>query len=446
MSDIPSYQYLGNSLLSINDQFQQLNISTCNLLYSSSNWSSLSETLNNISDRLNETFSVVSEISGRWKSSSDIVANLSKYWLQPIMVVYPTSFNVAVDVETVATWINAQNLYSLNPINFYEDQLIRVECITKNYNSQSLVGQAYFKKLLSTGVVSGSAASIDQILVQRDEKVSEYGVANHQVQNYLSLKNQIDLIISAINSRTSKYKIAAITDVAGLREIKNYITFSSIRGTFSSTEWSSISQIDLKQLYSLIDQFKTIDRIFAPLEIIVSEISEEDLLYFDIGNVYNNIVHALYFKRVGTSWVYWPDPLIDICLANNCVPCNDLIDVNGQYTVDRSCPNQASYLLIRCPENAVDDFPVPTLSSMITGNSIFSEYQGQFVDLNIGGDIAKYYISVADTISYPASSYLLPGTYTFIGESDYQSCISYGIEPLNISTPQIVDILSELFS
>jgi hypothetical protein len=340
------------------------------------------------------------------------------------MVVYPSTFNVLVDVETVTTWINAQNLYSLNPINFYEDQLLRVECITKNYNSPSLVGQAYFNQLLSTGVVSGSATSIEHIIAQRDEIAAEYNVANHQVQNYLSLKNQIDLLISAINSRTSKYKIAAITDVAGVRAIKDYITFISIHGTFSSTEWSSFSQIDLKQIYSLLDQFKTIDRIFAPLEIIVEPISDADLLYFDIGNVYNNIVHALYFKRVGTSWVYWPDPLIDICLANNCVPCNDLIDVNGQYSVDRSCPNQASYLLIRCPDNAVDDFPVPTLSSMITGNSIFGEYQGQFVDLDIGGDIAKYYISVVDTISYPASSYLLPGTYTFIGESTIQSCLS----------------------
>lgn len=445
MADLPAYQYLGNTLVTINDQFQQLNISTCNMLYSSVDWTSYTTTLNTMADRLNSMFTFVSNASAGWKSSSDMIANLHKYWMQPIMIMYPSTFNVTVDLETVSNWINAQTAYTLNPINFYEDQLLRVECLTKNYNTDiGLSGSRLYSDLFSTGVVAGSSSSIDKILERQEELSTEYNIPVHEVQSYLSLNNQIDLLVASVNSRILKYPdVDAIEGVAGLRSISSYIKFD---GEFISNEWSNFSQNDLSQIYSLIDQFKTIDKIYAPLEIKVAAITSTDLLYFKSKNVWNNITHAFYFKRVDTSWVYWPDPFIDVCLNNNCNPCVDLIDINGQYTEDRDCPAQGLYVLIQCPASAVEQFPTPTLSALVTGNSIFTSYQGGFVDLNIAGNIGKYYVSSDYTNNYPASSYLLPGSYIFVGESDHQSCVPYDMGPLNISTPEVVDILSELFA
>lgn len=441
-------EFLGNTQEIFNQNFQEFNTHTCNLLYSATNlWNDFRTDFAQLSSPMVAAFNAVSTTSAFWKSSSDLVSNLQKYWLQPIMIVYPDSFDMVVDVETVQTKLNSQINYSIDPTNYYDEQLLRVECMVRNFNPTFLDNTIAYSDLYRLNQNNLSAVNIDQILSEQNRIATSKNTTVNNLTDYMSYKNKINSLIPYANAVLKKNvtQSVKIENIDELRGLSNSIEFDKI---FYSTELINFSQRDLSQLYCLFDQFKLIDIKYRPLAVIGDTLTTNEIMYFDGKNIFNSIVHALYFKKVNNRWVYWPDKFIDICRNLSCKPCNDIIDINAQYG-DRSCPGRALFSLTPCVGDEL--VPVPSSNDLITGNQRFAEHVGFFVDLRRGDVIIKYYVNSlqGSSLNYPSSSFLLPGTYELLQQSAYQTCSDfpvYDMGPLNISPPQIVDILSELFA
>ena len=192
INTIPSYEYLGNSLELINSNFQELNIDICNMSYSANSfWNPFFDQYNQIKNELDNTYNVVAAASASWRSASDMITNLKKYWLQPINIVYPESFDVIVDVETVTNWANR----NISPQSFYEDQLLRVECLTRNYNKTQLEDSRYYPLLNTSQILNPSALNIDQIQGIQDALATKYNTNVDDASYFFSYKNQIELFI-----------------------------------------------------------------------------------------------------------------------------------------------------------------------------------------------------------------------------------------------------------
>jgi hypothetical protein len=118
---------IGDSLSSINYNFNALDVYTCNFEYSANNiW--------------NNIFNEFKANSGCWNQTYTTVSNLSSAWLKPISLIYPFPFESSTNIiSEVSNWINetlpvfsgtcynfivGQELYIFTPLYQYINQIL----------------------------------------------------------------------------------------------------------------------------------------------------------------------------------------------------------------------------------------------------------------------------------------------------------------------------------
>ena len=105
---IKDYENIGDSLSSINYNFNALDVYTCNFEYSANNiWNQMYNTFSNNSATWNSYINTVTTTSAAWNDTYTVVSQLSSIWLKPISLIYPYPFadntNIAGDISV---WLN----------------------------------------------------------------------------------------------------------------------------------------------------------------------------------------------------------------------------------------------------------------------------------------------------------------------------------------------------
>jgi hypothetical protein len=110
---IKDYESIGDSLSSINYNFNALDIYTCNFEYSAANlWNSIYNQFSENSANWVSTMNLVKTNSGCWTDTYNSVRTLSSNWLKPISLIYPYTADFNIDGATndiigvVSNWIN----------------------------------------------------------------------------------------------------------------------------------------------------------------------------------------------------------------------------------------------------------------------------------------------------------------------------------------------------
>lgn len=99
----------GNSLSSINYNFQSLDTAMCSFENRvTANWNPAFTVFSENSALWLNAITVMSENSGCWNLATDTVSELSAFWLKPITIIYPYPFPEAgsTSINTIGLWLN----------------------------------------------------------------------------------------------------------------------------------------------------------------------------------------------------------------------------------------------------------------------------------------------------------------------------------------------------
>jgi hypothetical protein len=195
---IKDYESVGDSLSSINYNFNALDIYTCNFEYSASSlWNSIYNQFSENSANWVSTMNLVKTNSGCWTDTYNSVRTLSSVWLKPISLIYPYASEFNIDgatndlISVVTNWINetlpvfsgtcfnfivGQELYIFTPLYSELNRVLSQSKITgkksvKVRYSCSCIGKGT-QVGYTNGTVDCGAQTLDVQL--RDRYVSEF--------------------------------------------------------------------------------------------------------------------------------------------------------------------------------------------------------------------------------------------------------------------------------
>lgn len=100
---------IGNAISSINLNFRNLDIATCNLETSANDYYNVMySTFANLSASFSSLVETVQTKSACWQDSYTQVNELSSFWLKPISIIYPFPFEGTEEntTETITAWLN----------------------------------------------------------------------------------------------------------------------------------------------------------------------------------------------------------------------------------------------------------------------------------------------------------------------------------------------------
>ena len=195
---IKDYESVGDSLSSINYNFNALDIYTCNFEYSASSlWNSIYNQFSENSANWVSTMNLVKTNSGCWTDTYNSVRTLSSVWLKPISLIYPyaAQFNINGStndlISVVTNWINetlpvfsgtcfnfivGQELYIFTPLYSEMNRVLSQSKITGKKSVKVRYSCSCIGKGTQVGFVNGTVDCGAQTLDAQlpDRYVSEF--------------------------------------------------------------------------------------------------------------------------------------------------------------------------------------------------------------------------------------------------------------------------------
>jgi hypothetical protein len=205
---IKDYESIGDSLSSINYNFNALDVYTCNFEYSAANlWNSIYNQFSVNSANWLNTMNVVKTNSGCWTDTYNSVKTLSSVWMKPISLIYPYTFGINGDtsdvIADVTNWVNdtlpvfsgtcfnfivGQELYIFTPM--YEE-INRVLSQTKTTGVKQVRAVAYFNC-----IGKGRRTAIARTTVDCGSQTLTVQIPDQYVKEFVGLKFIVDDSIS----------------------------------------------------------------------------------------------------------------------------------------------------------------------------------------------------------------------------------------------------------
>lgn len=144
---IATCESIGSSLPAIQFNFSNLDAHTCNLETSARElWNPIYSLISSSSSRWVAAYNVVQSMSAAWNSAYTTVASYSAAWIEPISVIYSSTFNEGeIDTNIIKAWADENfpittpgQLNTCSDINFAPGQKMWVFCGTLAAATQSL--------------------------------------------------------------------------------------------------------------------------------------------------------------------------------------------------------------------------------------------------------------------------------------------------------------------
>lgn len=326
--ELHEYSPIGNTLEDMNRNFHLMNNRVCVLQETMQKWQNFADTVNTLKPKLNSQVSFLNQNAQRYTDMANIVFNAHEFWKEPITIIYSEGFAVAGNFIEAQKWLN-----STFPANqFIDNQRIRLEFLIKTYDP--LIMNNYPINELSYSSLTSIANS--------------YGFKIKDIIDYISVSNQCQTIINAINGIFTRMKKPdlILDSPEKIQLIYSDIVFKN--GIFTTTLLSDFADIDIQLIYCLFDQYFT---LFLPKKTSLIDISTtipaDILTRFDNKLIYTNFVYHFTFIKNGSTWKYIPNALESIPQITNCNSCYNYIDLDKIYKT-RNCNYRAVYELIEC--------------------------------------------------------------------------------------------------
>lgn len=333
MKTLSKYEYLGNSLVKINENFNEMNVRVDNLYSEKQKWDGFFTLIQSISSNIQHFVNTIPGLTGNWKETSDLVYNVKGFWEEPILVVYPKTFNMVGNYLEVQTFLNEN--FSCD--NFSPTQLLKCDFLCKNYNPDKFQLTPYIGEKRPT----------------LEAYAKQYSVTIEEVYSYLSYLNQIKSVTNVLNSLFLKVsqRDLVVADWRDVQQYENYVSYDYTKNEFFSTE-VDMEQYDLKFFYSYIVQYKS---IYTKLNNYISKkidtIPQFILDQFTNRSIEVFIGGTFYFKNINNSWELFPYYGNEYCAGSYCFDCYSSINVNDLYNYEKPCYNSFEYLLDECYGN-----------------------------------------------------------------------------------------------
>lgn len=205
---IKDFENIGDSLSSINYNFNVLDVYTCNFEFSANNlWNSIYNLFNANSATWVDAINTVQSNSSCWDDTYTTVSELSSAWLKPISLIYPYPFESDDDssiITEITTWLNntlpviasgcfnfivGQELYVFTPLY---SEINRILSQTKNIGSKAVVVKTVCscigrgtRTINKTVTVDCGSSNID--LVVPDRHISNFSGLRYVINPNTSL-------------------------------------------------------------------------------------------------------------------------------------------------------------------------------------------------------------------------------------------------------------------
>ena len=196
---IPDTGNIGDSLSSINYNFETLDVYTCNFEFSASNiWNNIYTIVNDNSANWVDAMTTFSSNSGCWDETYTTVKNLSGMWLKPISLIYPYPFNIEGSEEQIineiTTWVNQSlPVNSQTCVNFIVGQELFIftpqySQINKIFSQEKTTGTKTVQVSFNTYVIGRSFTSIKNVNVDCGSQRLDIEISDQFVSNFTALK------------------------------------------------------------------------------------------------------------------------------------------------------------------------------------------------------------------------------------------------------------------
>lgn len=331
IKNIPEYDYIGNSLETINSNWQELNIRLDKLYSDVPKWNDFVTTFENISSKIQSTKNTVENTSADWKYSSDIVFNMQGYWEEPVMICYEKVFNCIANYLEIQTWLNEKFPANTFPVN----QNIICEYACTNYAVESIEGTftpQYDEKLLNSLALN-------------------YSTTTKNVFMFLGFENQMNSIVNNLNFFLKKYNrkdilIEKYSDII-VYNFLNFVKYDKNSDSFISDELKNFNQTDLIFFHSYMKQYEIIYSNYSKYAFGIEGVIPRNILnQFVPLNLNINNAGQFLFKNINNQWVYREYTGLNFCSLNVCGDCYDYINPNTLYK-DKEC-FRYKYILTEC--------------------------------------------------------------------------------------------------
>lgn len=359
ITPISEYEYLGNSLQTINSNMNELNIRVDNLFLEKEKWNELANTFTTLSAELNSFVTTVQTNSGNWKSSTDLVYNTRAYWEEPVQICYHKTFTTIANYLEIETWLN-ENFPSES---FSPSQIMRCDFLCKNYNNDSLEGSRISSY--------GDGPTLEKL-------ANLYGTNVNYIFRYLDVRNQMQSLLQVFNFLFRKYNKTSLIlkDVSQIANVTNFVTFNRNTDSFQSSILDNFSQSDLKYFDSYVYQYKIVNvpyNVFVEGEFLL--IPEYILSQFSPKNIYVSTGGRFFYKIINNKWTYYPYSNIEFCVNESCNDCYDKLDVNLLYKNRPPCIYNTKYILTEC------ETPEPPYGSIVPVVELLSINDSESIEI-----------------------------------------------------------------
>jgi hypothetical protein len=392
INPIDDYTPLGNSLITINDNFSYLNVRAClnqenynNNLVPFFNW------VQSLSAQFNQITTVTMDLSAQWNDTSTIVHNVSGYWLEPITILYASTFNALVNHTVIESWLNA----TFGDFTFHDTQILQVVSIVKNYDPNSLNGVAI------------TPTTVEYLY----SLANQYGHSFDEVSTYLSFANIVNVQISSINYLLKLNNRTDLDITSNSAANKLFDSFTIKDGVLVSSLLGSIPYEQLVAIYIYLEQYNLAYTIYNS-HTGVASMPDNVIAALNIQNIRGMFFYKTCYRfNPELGWKYSPDCNIDFCVKQDCADCYGSLNPNDLYPAPKQCQGQ-KYELTTCGGDVY-----------VSLNSIFGGYIGEYINMIIDGVAEKVFIQrTSNSIVYPNNSLLLSYRYSIENVADFQGC------------------------
>jgi hypothetical protein len=182
-------EFAGDSLDTINLNFQSLNNALSNITFSAdAYWNPFFDQFNDKLADWDGAYTMVQEFSSCWNDAYTTVQTFSAAWLTPLTIVYPHPFNKdATSIGTMLTWVksnfpvktgscinylNGQKMYIYSMEYAVNNQVARSNC---SFNTANLQFTLYY-------IENGSGKMTKTVPAKGSSRIYRYGLAGVSFQ------------------------------------------------------------------------------------------------------------------------------------------------------------------------------------------------------------------------------------------------------------------------
>ena len=214
IKQIPTCEDIGDSLTTIQFNFQNLDAHVCSMESSAATlWDPAYTLVRDMSGLWSSAAALVQSMSAAWNNARTTVQTYSAAWLDPISVIYPAplAYSTSINVSAVSAWATSQFPVTAAPANS--------QCLSVNY----AVGQRlwvfigkYNRALQTIVSTSTPTAHFQNALISVYNTTINFGAGAYYNQAWLGVGGEVWSGVGSFRGRAQLLAVNTYSDAAAI--------------------------------------------------------------------------------------------------------------------------------------------------------------------------------------------------------------------------------------